>query len=399
MKFNIKSGGKGSFLIEQILNSSLSFAAITLIYAKGSDETVTQIALCTTFAYGASAVLKSRVITNLYLRNDISDIINQQFAVTRIRLQIFKFFFLCPVIPLLSYLTEQISFLFALHLSLLIYFLTCLDLIRNLLINCKRLKSAIFSAFFGVTNFFLLNLIFSTDDSYTRINFWIISLIFSFLSICTLEKKFIFQEIGKIPQDQKRLVTDSRHSTIESLLTTTTNVISYFLISQYLISFGANVQRTYIIFCALPMVLSLALTPYSNLLFRTKNVTASERLLQLLSLESMFLFFPLLVINTPIIEFFYPSVNQLDNFVVVAVVLSSVLNVFFFVYGVWVRTFWGFRKFLLVRASYLLVQNFLVLLCVQFLGVKSFFYVELLAMVFIIILWVKIEKSIRRSEM
>ena len=399
MKVNFQSSSRGLVLVEQILNSSLSFAAIALIYAKGSDETVTQIALSTTLGYGVSAVLKSRFITNLYLRNEIPEIINQQFVIKRIRLQILKFFFLCPVIPLLSYLLGKISIVFAIQLSFLIYFITCLDLIRNLLINCGKVKSAISSAFLGITNFVFLILIFGSDNSHMQITFWTISLMSSFFSICILEKKFIFQEIREITQDSKKLIADSKNSTIESLLTTTTNIISSFLISQYLISFGATVQRTYIIYCALPMVISLALTPQINLLFRKKRVAASERLLQLLSLESMFLFFPLLVINTPSVEFFFLSATRPDNFVLIAVLVSNILNVFFFVYGVWIRTFWGFRNFFLVRACYLLVQNFLVLLCVQFLGIRSFFYVELITLVLIIILWVNIEKSIRRSEM
>jgi len=398
MKRYFQSGNKGLLLIEQGLNSSLSFAAVALIYSKGSDKIVTQIALSTTFGYGVSAVLKSKLITNLYLRNGIANTQNQNFVITQVRLRMINFFFLCPVVPLLSLLSGRISFIFALQLSFLIYFITCLDLIRNLLIYCEKLKSTIISASFGLITFIFLNLIFISPESNMQITFWIISLFLSFFSICILEKTFIFQEIADKTKVPDTLIRDSKNSTIESLLTTTTNFISYFLISHYFVSFGAHIQRTYIIFCALPMMVSLAITPYINLLFRRKRVAASERLLHLLSLESMFLFFPLLVIHTPIVDFFDLSASRPDNYFLFAVLVYSALNVFFFVYGVWIRTFWGFRKFFLIRACYLFVQNFLVLFCVHFLGIGSFFYVELATLVLMIILWVLIEISIRRSE-
>ena len=180
-------------LSEQVMNSSLSFAAAFVIYAVGSDNLITQITLNTTFAYGISAVIKSKVITNLYLNTPISDGSLQVHVVEKIRKSILRVIFVSPVVPSVSYLTGKSSVELFIQLTFLTIALMSLDLLRNMLINFKKISSSLISGVVGMMVFVSSLLLTPESDSQYRLNTWIFSLFCSLVTLSILERKLIFQ--------------------------------------------------------------------------------------------------------------------------------------------------------------------------------------------------------------
>ena len=385
-------------LIEQVLNSSLSFAAAFVIYADGSDNLITQIALNTTFAYGISAVIKSKVITNLYLNRSISESSLQVYVVEKIRKSILRVILLSPVVPAISYFTGKTSAELFIQLTFLTIVLTSLDLLRNMLINFKIISSSLISGLVGMIVFVSSLLVNPDSDSQYKLNSWIFSLFSSLITLCILERKFIFQSHEESESTSMELNIDSKRSLIESLLTTGINLVSYLLISQFLISLGAAIQRTYILYCAIPMVLSFALVPQFNLRYRNRSVNSNDRFLQTLFLQSMLVIFPIIIHNVPLIGNFLSRGFVLNRYLIIAVILSSAANIVFFVYAVWLRLNLGFRKYFYLRLCYLLYQNFFVLLILKIFGEKFFYYAEIgiVSLLFAFLVW--IEKSIKNTN-
>ena len=380
------------------MNSSLSFAAAFAIYAVGSDSLITQIALNTTFAYGISAVIKSKVITNLYLNRSISDNSLQVHVVEKIRKSILRVILISPVVPFVSYLTGKSSVGLFIQLTFLTIALMSLDLLRNMLINFKIITSSLVSGVVGIIVFFILLLITPDSDSQYRLNSWILSLFCSLIILCILERKLVFHHHEVSKSASIELQIDSKRSLIESLLTSGINVVSYFLISQFLISLGAAIQRTYILYCAIPMVLSLALVPQFNLRYRNRSVNSDDRFLQTLFLQSILVVFPFFIHNVPLVGNFLSGGFVLNRYLIAAVILSSASNIIFFVYAVWLRLNLGFRKYLYVRAFFLLYQNFFVLLILKIFGEKFFCYAEIGVVSFLIAFLAWTEKTIKNTK-
>jgi len=398
----LKSSGKfmqiGFFsLIEQALNSGLSFAAAFLIYADGSDNLITQIALSSTFAYGISAVIKSKVITNLYLNSSISDMSLQIYVVNKIRKSILKIILVSPVVPAISYFTDKASIGLFIQLSFLAMALTSLDLLRNMLINFKIISSSLISGVIGMSVFVISLLITPDSDSSYRLNSWIVALSSTLVTLCILERKFIFHHYEDAISTPLDLDNDSKRSLIDSLLTTGMNLVSYLLVSQFLISFGAEIQRTYILYCAIPMVVSLALVPQFNLQYRNRSVNSANRILQIVSLESLFLVFPLLINNVPLLEKFLSGGFLVSTYLIIAVTLTSAANVIFFVYAVWLRSNFEFRKYLYIRVGFLFYQNFLVLFVLKIFGEKFYCLAEIGIVSLLVLSIVWIEKSVQSN--
>jgi hypothetical protein len=385
-------------VIEQVINSSLSFAAAFTIYAVGSDNLITQIVLNTTFAYGISAVIKSKVITNLYLNRSVSDRSLHDHVVEKIRKSILRVILVSPVVPAVSYLTGKSSVELFIQLTFLTIALMSLDLLRNMLINFKIISSSLVSGVVGMFVFVSSLLIRPDSVSQYRLNSWIFSLFSSLITLCILERKLIFQYHEVSKSTSMELNIDSKRSLIESLLTFGINLVSYFLISQFLISLGAAIQRTYILYCAIPMVLTLALVPQFNLRYRNRSINSNDRLLQILFLQSILLVFPFFIHNVPLVGNFFADGFVYNGYLTTAVILSSASNIIFFVYAVWLRMNLGFRKFFYIRLCFLLYQNFFVLIVLITFGEKFFCYAEIGIVSLLIVSLSWIEKSVKNNK-
>jgi hypothetical protein len=384
-------------LIEQVLNSALSFAATLLIFANGSDILITQISLSSAFAYGISAVIKSKVITNLYLQTTVSNLSLQIYVITKIRKSMFGVILVSPIVPAISYFTGKVTIGLFIELSILIIVLTSLDLMRNMLINFKKISSPLVSGVFGISIFFATQLIEPDSESWYKLNCWIFSLTCTLFTLCILEHKLVFQHYVSENPTSFVLENESKRSLIESLLVTGFNLVNYFLISQFLIALGAEIQRAYILYCAIPMVISLALIPQFNLQYRNKSVKSSDRLLQITGLESCFVFFPLAIHGIPILESSIIGGNSVNTYLKYAVILSSAANVFSYVYSVWLRSNFEFRKYLIVRFGYLFCQNILVLYILKFFGENIYFFAEIGILTSLVIYIIFLEYSLRRK--
>lgn len=380
-------------LFEQIINSSLSFLGIFLIYAKGSDSLITQIALCSTYAYGVSAIIKGKVLTNLYLRSDTSDLLLQIYVIKKIQKGILLSVLISPLVPFFSYSTDKAAARLCVELTLLICALTSLDLLRNLLIHFQSVRNSLLSGIVGIIIFFGSIIIDSNTSSQYRLDYWITSLFATLITLIILERNQIFQNSRINFPSMIELEINSKKSFIESLVTTAINVVSFLFVSQFLVSFGAEIQRIYVFYCAIPMVFCQALTPRFNLMYRNRSVHHSHRLIYLVSLEFLLLAFPLLMQIGPQIFYNFPVEPAASTYLVIGVIISIASNLGFIVYAVFLRSTLGFKRYFQLKFAFLCYQNFVVLFLLKIFGEKHYFYAELLILFFVFMVMIRVEKS------